>query len=104
MILPPLLSKMTHSFACKTKRIATELLQSIETITHAWSVSTALQARMLCSSQKHFLTVVMCRNTLLKILMIGISFHKLAFTVNTTALFMCSTCDIICKMEETIRM
>ena len=39
--------------------------------------------------------------------MIGVSFHRLAFTVNTIAvlrLFVCSTCDVICKMEETIRM
>ena len=34
-----LLSKMTHSFDCKTNRIVAGLLQLIEIITHAWSVS-----------------------------------------------------------------
>ena len=39
------------------------------------------------------------------ILMIGVSFHRLAFTVNTIlCFFVCSTCDVIRKTEETIRM
>ena len=40
------------------------------------------------------------------ILMIGVLFHRFPFTVNTTAFFVCSTCvsDVICKMEETVRM
>ena len=38
-----LLSKKTHSNACKTNRIVTGFLHSIETITHAWSVSALSQ-------------------------------------------------------------
>ena len=56
-----LLSKMTHLFAYKTNRIVAVVLQLIETITHAWSVSTSSQSALfksktlsyrLCSSQK----------------------------------------------------
>ena len=45
-----LLSKMTHSFACKINRIVAGVLQLIETITHAWSVS-ALSQRALFKSK-----------------------------------------------------
>ena len=44
-----LLSKMTHSFACTTNRIVAGVLQSIKTITHAWSVSTSSQSTLLKS-------------------------------------------------------
>ena len=58
---------MAHSFACKTNRIVTGVLQSIETITHTWSVSTSSQSALF--KQEHFLpygsTRVTCRNTLL---------------------------------------
>ena len=40
------LCKITHSFACKTSRIVAEVLQSIETIMHGWSVSTSSQSAL----------------------------------------------------------
>ena len=36
------------------------------------------------------------------ILIVGVFFHKLVFTVNSIVFFVCSTCDVICKVEETI--
>ena len=41
-----LLSKTTYSFACKTSKIVTEVLQSIESITHAWPGSTLSQSAL----------------------------------------------------------
>ena len=46
-------SKMTCSFASKTNRIVTGVLQLIEAITHAWSISTSSQSAL----QKRFLTI-----------------------------------------------
>ena len=59
-----LLSKTTHSFACKTNRIVAGILQSIETITHAWSVSALSQSALFKSKMLSSSTSVTCRNTL----------------------------------------
>ena len=58
---------MVHSFAYKTNRIVAELLQSIGTITHAWSVNASRQSTI--QAKNIFLpydsTRVTCRNILL---------------------------------------
>ena len=54
-----LLSKMTHLFACKTNRIVAGVLQSIETITHAWSVSTLSQSALFKSEMLSYRMVVL---------------------------------------------
>ena len=63
-----LLSKTTHSFACKTKRIVAGVLQSIEVITHAL-VSQRFEPEHSVQVKNSFLpygsTRVTCRNTLL---------------------------------------
>ena len=59
-----LLSKMTHSFACKTNRIVARVLQLIETIMHAWSVS-ARHVQVKNVFSVYGSTRVSCRNTLL---------------------------------------
>ena len=54
-----LLSKMTHSFACKTNRIVAGVLQSIEAITHAWSVSASSQSALFKSKTVSYCMVVL---------------------------------------------
>ena len=54
-----LLSKTNHSFACKTNRIVTGGLQSIETITHAWSVSASSQSTLFKSKMVSYHMVVL---------------------------------------------
>ena len=84
-----LLSKATHSFACKTNKIVTGVLQSIETITHTWSVSTLSQSALFKPKMISYHMIVLewhVETHCQMILMIGISYHRLVFTVNTTVL------------------
>ena len=104
-----LFSKTTHLFACKTNRIVAGVLQLIEKITYTWSASSWCQSALHVQAKNTFLpygsTRVTCRNTLLNdsddqylrftdLLSLSILLH----------FFVCSTCDIICKTEETIKM
>ena len=54
-----LLSKTTHSFACKTNRIVAGVLQLIEAITHAWSVSALSQSTLFKSKTVSYRMVVL---------------------------------------------
>ena len=54
-----LLSKMTHSFAYKTNRMVAGVLQSIETIMHAWSVSASSQSALFKSKTFSYHMVVL---------------------------------------------
>ena len=87
-----LFSKTTHSFACKTNRIVAGVLQSIETITHVWSVSASSHSALFKSKTFSYYMValeyVTCRNTLLNDSNDQHFVHRLAFTVNTIA-FLC---------------
>ena len=84
-----LLSKTTHSFACKINRIVTGVLQSIETITHTWSASASSQSALFKSKMFSyhivFLRRVTCRNTLLN------DFDNLRFVSQT-----CFHCQYYC--------
>ena len=62
-----LVRKTTHSFACKTNRIVAGVLQSIEIITYAWSVSALSQSALFepkTFSYRTYIAIgVTCRNT-----------------------------------------
>ena len=54
-----LLSKTTHLFASKTNTIVAGALQSIETITHAWSVNASSQSALFKSKTFSYHLVVL---------------------------------------------
>ena len=81
----------------------------IETITLAYLVSQCLASEHLVQAKNIFLpcgsTRVTCRNTLLND---SNDRHfvsdLLSLSILLLCFFVCPTCDVICKMEETIRM
>ena len=54
-----LLSKTTHSFVFKNNRMVAGVLQSIETIMHAWSVSASSQSTLFKSKTVSYRMVVL---------------------------------------------
>ena len=102
-----LLNKTTYSLACKTNIIIAGVLQLIETITHAWLVSTLSQSTLFKSNTFSYHVVVLeqhVKHTVKPFWWSAFRFSDLLLLSILLHFFVSSTCDVIRKTEETIRM